>query len=171
MSATSCYLPNTHIFMVWGVEPIWSLELERENDTIYSQHLLDYLYNLNLCSPLLCGITLLPSILPEKLPSDKCPSPSPSLQCRRVYLFSYLPVHFFFQLVARVISSFLKTTGGFPSPISPGQASPVTAEVPFEMQSGLTLYVWKKNLFLKNTDGAQLLLKVCEDCPLNMMTF
>lgn len=160
MSSTSCYLPNSHIFMLWGVEPIWSLELEQTTDAIYSQHLLDFLYDLNLCCPLLPGLTLLPSIVPDRLPSNQCPTPSPSLRCRRVYFFSYLPVHFFSQLVARVISGFLKITGGLPSPISPGQVPPSTTTVPFEMQSGLLLYVWKKNLFLKQEDGSQLLLKV-----------
>lgn len=146
--------------MLWGVEPVWSRELEQGTDAIHSQHLLDFLHGLNLCSPLLPGLTLLPSILPDRLPFPHHPSPSPSLQCRRVYFFGFFPVHFFSQIISRVVMGFLKISGGPPSPISPGDAPSTTTSIPFEMQSGYELYVWKKNLFMRHEDGAQLLVKV-----------
>lgn len=147
--------------MLWGVEPIWSLELQEQGtETVNSQHLLDYLYNLNLCTPLISGFTLLPTIVPDQLPSDQRPFPSTSLCCKRAYFFSFLPIHFFSQLVARVVSSFLKITGGLPPPTSPGQIPPTVVSTPFEIQSGLSVYVWKSHLFVKDKDGSQLLVKV-----------
>lgn len=161
MNPTSCHLPNSHIFMLWGVEPIWSLERQDHAiETVYSQHLLDFLYNLNFCTPLVSGFTLLPSIIPDQLPPTHQPTLSPSLRSRRVYFFSFLPVRFFSQFVARVVSSFLKTTGGLPPPISPGEVPPSGLSIPFEMQSGLLLYVWRNHIFVKDQHGSQLLLKV-----------
>ena len=160
MNPTSCFLPNSHIFMLWGVEPVWSRELEQGPDTIHSQHLLDFIYHLNICSPLISGITFLPSLLPTHLPSPHHPSPT-SLRCRRVYLFGFLPTVFFSQLISRIVSSFLATSEVLPSPISPGHAPLGNVGLPFELETGHMLYLWKNNLFLRHEDGGELLVKVC----------
>ena len=162
VNPTSCYLPNSHIFMLWGVEPVWSRELEQGVDTIHSQHLLDFLHHLNLCSPLLPGLTLLPSILPTRLPSPLHPSPSHTLRCRRVYLFGFFPRDFFPQLVSRVVSNFLANSRVTTSPISPGHAPSGNLSVPFEMEGGHLLYLWENNLFLRHESDGQMLVKVSQ---------
>ncbi len=156
----SCHLPNTHLFMLWGVEPIWSVD--QDSDTIYSHHLFDYLYHLDVCTPLLPGITVIPSIITSSLPRDQEPDPSP-LTARRVYILGYLPFLFFSQLTTRVLSAFVNAgSSGASPPTSPGNSSTYTVTVPIEMPSGLKIYLWKRNIFLEDVDGSKLWIHLTE---------
>ncbi len=115
----SFYLPNTHLFMLWGVDPIWSHDVDHTH-TVSPRHILDFLYSTNMFSPLLPGILLLPSLLPHTLPRS-CDPESDLLVPRRTYFFSYLPSFFSAQLIARVVSKLQPISS--PRPLSPGQTT------------------------------------------------
>lgn len=156
----SCHLPNTHLFMLWGVEPIWSVD--HDSDTIYSHHLFDYIYRLDICAPLLPGVTVIPSTVNFSLPRDQEPDPTP-LSARRVYILGYLPVLFFSQLTTRILSALVaaSSTGASP-PTSPGNSPPYSVAIPFEMPSGLRVYLWRRNVFLEDVDGSKLWIHLTE---------
>ena len=116
---SSSHLPNTHLFMLWGVDPVWSYERGPAH-SVSTEQLLDFLYSTNIFSPLLSGVTLLPSLLPPTLPRS-CDPDSESLISRRAYFFSYLPTLFPAQLIARVVSKLQSLN---PRSLSPGQTIP-----------------------------------------------
>ena len=134
-SSSACYLANTHLAMIWGVEQIILVqpdEKEKSNKPS-SQNLLDYLYHLDICSPLFPGTSLIPSTIPASLPKGSEPDPS-SLVSRRVYILNYMPSLFGFQLVSRLVSALMRDS--VPSlPISPSQTAPPPS-VPFNLPSG-----------------------------------
>ena len=136
------YLANTHLAMIWGVEQILLIkQLEeggaKENqygNKPSSQNLLDYLYHLDICSPLFPGTSLLPSIVPSSLPKGSEPD-SASLLPRRVYILNYMPTLFAFQLLSRLVASLVRDS--VPSlAVSPSQTAPPPS-VPLILPSGL----------------------------------
>lgn len=126
----SCCLPNSHLFMLWGVDPVWSTQ-DKLQQSVTPQRLLDFLYNSNVFSPLLPGITFLPSILPLSLPKS-CDPDSTSLVPRRSYFLSYLPSLFSAQLIAKIVSKLEATPI---RPLSPGQTTP-TPSAPIVTTTG-----------------------------------
>lgn len=158
LNNNSCYLPNSHLFMLWGVEPIWSVE--QDTNSLHSQHFLDYLYHLNICTSLVPGITVIPAILPSSLPKSLKPN-TILLLPRRVYILGYLPTLFCLQLTTRILSALGQSGGSSPVLISPNHTPP-SMSVPVELPSGLQLYLWQKNIFLQDTDGARMWVHVSE---------
>lgn len=124
------HLPNTHLFMLWGVDPVWSHEADHTH-SVSTRQLLDFLYSTNIFAPLIPGVMLLPSLLPHTLPRS-CDPESDSLIPRRTYFFSYLPSIFSAQLIARVVSKIQPTAS---RPLSPGQTTP-TLTLPILTASG-----------------------------------
>ena len=156
----SSHLPNSHLFMLWGVEPIWSVDLD--SDTIYSHHLLDYLYYLNICTPLLPGITMIPFLLTPALMRGQEPDAT-SLTPRRVYILGYLPSMFSSQLTNRVLSALVEACStGISPPTSPGNVTNFKATVPLVMPSGMKLYLWQRNIFIEDSDGSKTWVRVSE---------
>ena len=133
VNPASCCLPNSHLFMLWGVDPVWSTE-SKHKLSVTPQSLLDFLYNCNVFSPLLPGIIFLPSLLPLTLPRS-CDPDSASLVPRRSYFLSYLPSLFPAQLIARIVSKLEATPT---RPLSPGQTTP-TPNVPIVTTTGESL--------------------------------
>ena len=133
----ACYLANTHLAMIWGVEQVVLVQQEEEEQQNIikpsSQNLLDYLYHLDICSPLFPGTSLLPSTIPASLPKGSEPDSS-SLLPRRVYILNYMPSLFSFQLVSRLVSALMRDS--VPSlPTSPSQVAPPPT-VPLNLPSG-----------------------------------
>lgn len=129
------YLANTHLAMIWGVEQVLLVQQEdrEKSNKPSSQNLLDYLYHLDICSPLFPGTSLLPSTVPTSLPRGSEPDPS-SLIPRRVYILNYMPSLFSFQLVSRLVSALVRDS--VPSlPISPSQTAPPPS-TPLVLPSG-----------------------------------
>ena len=140
-SSLLCYLANTHLVMIWGVEQVVLIQQQEEGwakETQYgnrpsSQNLLDYLYHLDICSPLFPGTSLLPSIVPSSLPKGSEPD-SASLLPRRVYILNYMPTLFAFQLLSRLVASLVRDS--VPSlAVSPSQTAPPPS-VPLILPSG-----------------------------------
>lgn len=132
----TCYIANTHLAMIWGVEQVLLMQQQGpqvQDNKPSSQNLLDYLYHLDICSPLFPGTTLLPSSLPPSLPRGSEPDTS-SLIPRRVYILNYIPSLFAFQLVSRLVSALVRDS--VPSlPSSPNQTAPPPS-VPLLLPSG-----------------------------------
>lgn len=134
-SSSASYLANTHLAMIWGVEQIILVQQDEQekNNSPSSQNLLDYLYHLDICSPLFPGTSLIPSTIPASLPKGSEPDPS-ALVPRRVYLLNYMPSLFGVQLVSRLVSALVRDS--IPSlPISPSQVAPPPS-VPLNLPSG-----------------------------------
>ena len=140
-SGIACYLANTHLAMIWGVEQIILVKEQEEGgakENLHgnrpsSQNLLDYLYHLDICSPLFPGTSLLPSIVPSSLPKGSEPD-SVSLLPRRVYILNYMPTLFAFQLLSRLVASLVRDS--VPSlSVSPSQTAPPPS-VPLILPSG-----------------------------------
>ena len=143
-SSPMCYLANTHLTMIWGVEQVILVQQQDKGakeavaGSTYvnrpsSQNLLDYLYHLDICSPLFPGTSLLPSVVPSSLPKGSEPDPA-SLVPRRVYILNYMPTLFAFQLISRLVSSLVRDS--VPSlPVSPSQTAPPHS-VPLVLPSG-----------------------------------
>ena len=132
----SVFLANTHICMMWGVEPILSLERDLEDNispSVTSSQLLHFLNQLKIFSPLLPGVTLLTPILPDLLPRGCCPD-STSLTPRRSYVLSYLPSFFHIHLISRLVTTVVMETNP-PIASSPNQPSP-PATTPVVLPSG-----------------------------------
>lgn len=153
----NCALPNSHIFMLWGLEPIWSLD--QDTNVVSSHHFINYLYHLNICAPLLPGVTLIPSILPPTLPAG-CNPDSSCLTPKRVYITGYLPSLFYLQLTSRIISALVTGQGSLPS-ISPNTAPPPVS-TPLTTKDGTKIYLWQRNIFLEDADSSKLWLRVSE---------
>lgn len=134
-SSPACYLANTHLAMIWGVEQILLVKQQevQESHKPSSQNLLDYLYHLDICSPLFPGTSLLPSAVASSLPKGSEPD-SASLIPRRVYILNYMPTLFAFQLLSRLVASLVRDS--VPSlPVSPSQTAPPPT-VPLVLPSG-----------------------------------
>ena len=138
-SIPACYLANTHLAMIWGVEQIILVQQDEGAkqpgcaNRPSSQNLLDYLYHLDICSPLFPGTSLLPSSIPSSLPKGSEPDPA-SLIPRRVYIFNFMPTLFAFQLLSRLVSALVRDS--VPSlPTSPSQTAPPPS-VPLILPSG-----------------------------------
>ena len=140
-SSPTCYLANTHLAMIWGVEQFILIKQQEEGgakesqygNSPSSQNLLDYLYHLDICSPLFPGTSLLPSIIPSSLPKGSEPD-SASLLPRRVYILNYMPTLFAFQLLSRLVASLIRDS--VPSlAVSPSQTAPPPS-VPLVLPSG-----------------------------------
>ena len=162
VNSLTCHLPNSHLFMLWGVEPIWSAD--RDRNTIYSHHLIDFLYGLNICTSLVPTVTTIPSILPPSLPDDQKLPELSSLTPRRVYILGYLPTLFSSQLVTRILSAIGdRNSSRPPSPslLQQSYSSPAIS-VPIELASGAKLFLWHNNVFLEETDGAKLWVRILE---------
>ena len=125
----SCYLADAHLCMLWGLQPVVSLE-ESDNDSASSLHLLDYLRHLNICCPLFPGTSFFPFMLPPSLPRGMEPDAS-TLVPRRTYIISYMPTMFASKLATRLVSSLIKES----NPSSPNLSAPA-ATVPLKMPSG-----------------------------------
>lgn len=136
-TAAACYLANTHLAMIWGVEQVVQVQQDEKtqgrDNKPSSQNLLDYLYHLDICSPLFPGTSLLPSSIPHSLPKGSEPD-SASLLPRRVYILNFMPSLFAFQLVSRLVSALVRDS--VPSlPISPSQTAPPPS-TPLVLPSG-----------------------------------
>lgn len=134
----SIFLANTHLSMMWGVEPILTLGLDSTTKLKYpsvkSAHLLHFLEQLKVFSPLLPGAMLLCPVLPVMLP-ESCVPDSTHLTPRRSYVFSYLPSSFHTHLISRIVSAIVSATSPVSSPSSPNQPSP-PATIPIVLPSG-----------------------------------
>lgn len=132
------FLANSHLCMMWGVEPILTLEHDQHPTypSITSAHLLHFLQHLKVFSPLLPGAMLLSPSLPHTLPRS-CDPDSTSLIPRRSYVFSYLPSSFHIHLVTRVVAAIVKRSSPPSSPSSPNLPSP-PATVPTVLPTGLS---------------------------------
>lgn len=138
--------------------------MDRDRNTIYSHHLIDFLYGLNMCTSLVPTVTTIPSILPSVLKEDQLlPELSP-LTPRRVYILGYLPTLFSSQLVTRILSVIgHEHTSRPPSTSSLQQSySSPPMDVPIELASGGKLFLWHNNVFLDESDGAKLWVKILE---------
>lgn len=134
-NSLSCYLADAHLCMLWGMQPVVSLE-EGQGDSPSSLHLLDYLRHLDICCPLFPGTSFFPFMLPQSLPRGTEPDAS-SLVPRRTYIISYMPMMFAIKLATRLVSSLVKgATSSTPS--SPNLTAP-PAEVPLTLPSGESL--------------------------------
>ena len=140
-TSTACYLPNTHLSMIWGVEQILLIQEQQGQDEEAqakdkkpsSQNLLDYLYHLDICSPLFPGTSLLPSTILDALPKGSEPDSS-SLLPRRVYILNYMPSLFAFQLLSRLVSALVRDS--MPSlAVSPNEIAPPPS-IPLVLPSG-----------------------------------
>ena len=134
------FLADTHLSMMWGVEPILSMEdKDSHNDKsppVTSAQLLHFLKQLKVFAPLLPGVTLLAPILPPALPRA-CDPDSTSLTPRRAYIFSYLPSFLHTHLISRLVAAIVKDTDPESSPSSPNQPSP-PASIPITLPSGMS---------------------------------
>lgn len=134
-TSSASYLANTHLAMIWGVEQVLLVQEDEQEKSSKpsSQNLLDYLYHLDICSPLFPGTSLIPSTIPASLPKGSEPDPS-SLIPRRVYILNYMPSLFAFQLVSRLVAALVRDS--VPSlPVSPSQVAPPPS-VPLNLPSG-----------------------------------
>ena len=142
----SPFLPVSHLLMLWGVDSIWSAERSQQ-DCFSSHHLLDFLHNCDMCTPLIPGLSLLPALLPPSLPSTSEPDTS-AMVLRRVYLLSFLPRLFSSQLLTRVLSV-LVDPARTATPTSPGgtmdsSVHAVPSRMPYCLPSGEQLYLWQQ---------------------------
>ena len=139
----ACYLPNTHLSMIWGVEQILLIQQQQRGEESVaaqakdnkpsSQNLLDYLYHLDICSPLFPGTSLLPSTVLDALPKGSEPD-SASLVPRRVYILNYMPTLFASRLLSRLVSALVRDC--VPSlSVSPNETAP-PPNVPLVLPSG-----------------------------------
>ena len=142
----SPFLPVSHLFMLWGVDSIWSAEPRPH--CFSSEHLLDFLYHLNVCTPLIPGLSLMPALLSPTLPPSSEPDTS-ALVPRRVYILSYLPWLLPSQLSTRLLSA-LVDSATMAAPTSPGGSAidssvhATPTEVPIRLPSGEKLYLWQR---------------------------
>ena len=156
------FLPSMHTVMIWGVEQVWSRD-ELTVGTTAAQ-LMEFLSSLDICSPIVPGGCLFPSVLP------KLPPPGASLElnnmvAKRVYLLGYLPSFFPAHLTCRILQGLARhniLTRDTPLyPKSPSAPSP-RAQVPVITPTGAVLYVWKDHFILEDTDGSKLFIKILQ---------
>lgn len=136
----SIFLANTHLCMMWGVEPILTVDqaVVEKRPSITSAQLLHFLESLMVFSPLLPGVMLLSPSLPHTLPRS-CDPDSTSLAPRRSYVFSYLPSLFHTHLISRVVAAIVRSTSPLSCPSSPNQPSP-PATVPILLPTGWSVH-------------------------------
>ena len=135
----SIFLANTHLCMMWGVEPILTVDQAAMETipSVTSAQLLHFLEELLVFSPLLPGVMLVSPTLPHTLPRS-CDPDSTSLTPRRSYVFSYLPSLFHTHLISRVVAAIVRSTSPLTCPSSPNQPSP-PATVPIVLPTGLSV--------------------------------
>ena len=130
------FLATTHLCMMWGVEPILTLDKKdvTKSPQVTSAHLVEFLQHLQIFSPLLPATMLVTPILPPTLPRS-CDPDSTHLTPRRSYVFSFLPSFFYMHLVSRIVASIVTSSTPLSSPTSPNHPSPPPA-VPIILPSG-----------------------------------
>lgn len=146
VNPATVFLANSHLCMMWGVEPILTVNTDTESPSISSAHLLHFLQRLKVLTPLLPGVMLLAPSLPHTLPRS-CDPDSTSLTPRRSYVFSYLPSFFHIHLINRLVAAVVKATGVPTIASSPNQPSP-PGTIPIVLPTGVELYLWRKNMFV-----------------------
>lgn len=136
----SIFLANSHLCMMWGVEPILTVTKDSKDSnkapppSITSAQLLHFLKQLKVFSPLLPGVMLLTPLLPHTLPRS-CDPDSTSLTPRRSYVLSYLPSFFHTHLISRLVTAIVTDSNPTSCPSSPNLPSP-SPTIPIVLPSG-----------------------------------
>lgn len=143
------FMANTHLCMMWGVEPILSLDQDstplsassssHHISCVTSSQLLHFLQSLKVFSPLLPEAMLLTPVLPHTLPRS-CDPDTSSMTPRRSYVFSYLPSCFHLHLLTRVVAAIASLHSPSPPASSPSTAAPPAA-MPTLLPSGTGSWV------------------------------
>lgn len=159
----SGFLANMHPIMIWGVDQVWSLDLLSNGAS--AAQLMQFLSSLKICSPVIPGASVFPSVLP-KLPPPGATLELSNIVSRRVYVLGYLPSFLPTHLTGRILQALyrnnvlVKETSVFPQ--SPTSSSP-RAQVPIVTPTGAILYLWQDNFILEDHDGSKLFIKILKD--------
>ena len=127
----------THLCMMWGVEPVLSMQDSHAPPTphqVTTSQLLHFLCQLKIFAYIQPGAMLLTPVLPHTLPRSCDPDPT-SLLPRRSYVFSYLPSFFHMHVLALLVGGVVKELAYSSPPASPNQTLPPTS-IPIKLPSG-----------------------------------
>ena len=131
------FIASAHLCMVWGVEPVLSLDkssLTKRTPAVTSAQLLDFLCHLKVFALLLPGVILLTPVIPHTLPRS-CDPDSTTLVPRRSYVFSYLPSFFHTHLISLLVETIAKENVLTSMSASPNQTTPPVS-IPTVLPSG-----------------------------------
>ena len=157
------FLPNVHPNMIWGVDPIVSVE-EGVSHGINPTQLIDFLCSVNILAPVVPGACIIPSLLPV-IPIPGTQVELNDLECKRVYILGYLPSFFWAHVMNQILKGLEKhELIGVDEELVPSSPSlvPTRPTNPLVLSSGIKLYLWQKNFLLEDREGNMLWVLILE---------